>query len=267
MQNRNFHIGAFSGIQKTAALSIVALIGVVGFQTWMFFAQKDATLQVVAAGAQAHSGIPSNNADADLAASAAASDPYDPSQLSENITATMAADYAYLQSQGTYSASSAAAVAAGLAQNIHATVAYPTYAASQIPTDSDISSARAMRYRTDLQASLKPLMNNTQSELDIFNQYETTNDPQYLEDLTQAADNYQLAAAQTAKVVVPQDAVAYQIGILDAMQEFAAVLDEMSNHGADSLTETVLLQNYNQAQQDMVGSFNALYGYLRSKTS
>ncbi len=256
-------------MQATAVLSIVALVGVIGLQAWGYLNNKDTLLQVVAGAAQVHSGIPGNDSDTAQSASAAASegDPYDPAQLSSNVADTIAADYAYMQSQGTYSTSSATAVVAGLAQNIHADISAPTYTSSQIPTDTDTSPERAMQYRTDLQTSLKPLMNNTQSELDIFNEYESTNDPQYLEDLTQAADNYQLAAAQTAKLVVPEDAVTYQIGILDAMQEFATVLDQMSNHGSDSFTETVLLENYDQAQQDMVNSFQNLYGYFATKTS
>jgi hypothetical protein len=122
-----------------------------------------------------------------------------------------------------------------------------------------------LAYRASLQTSLKPLLANTTPEIDLLTQYVQTNDPTYLTQLRQVADNYKLAATASAQITVPADAVTVQVGILNAMQEFAATLDQMAASANDPFTEATLINTYMQAQSDMFTSFNDLYGYYKSK--
>ncbi len=255
----------------SAALSVVVLLGALGWKVDQLLQNKNAGLSVVASVAAAdHSGIPDNNLTAaypNEVESGSASDPLAPSQITGSVADTLAADYATMQANGTYSTTSAAQVAQELGATLKADVAYKTYAASDIKTSSDTSYAGMLAYRAALQISLAPLLKNTGSELDMLTSYIQTNDPADLTKLEQAADNYKLAATETAQVTVPADAVSVQIGILDAMQEFGGTLDQMAASASDPFVEATLVNTYMQAQSDMFSSFNNLYGYYKSKQS
>jgi len=215
------------------------------------------------------SDVPSNNSD--LAYNAlgvpddgTTTDPYSASVISDNVVQTLASDYAYMQQNG-YTTDQQMQVAQQLGHDVKATVSYKTYTAGDIPTSADTSYAAMMRYRTDLQTSLKAMMQNKETELDYLGKYEQTQDPQYLTALRQAADNYKLAAAATAAITVPSDAASVQVGILNAMGEFGATLQTMAQSAQDPLAEAALVNTYFGAQQDMFSSFNNLYAYFKSK--
>jgi len=182
------------------------------------------------------------------------------------VSAELAGEYAGLTAQGIFSTSTAQAAADQIAPNIRAVITYKTFAASDISVDSNTTYQRMLTYRADLRDSLAPLLKNTDAEFAIYGSYVETGDPSYLAQLSAAAQNYRTAADLTAKVVVPRDAVSYHVAILNAMEEFAAVLDAMTTHSADPVASAALLRSYDQAEQDMFDSFNALTTYYSSKT-
>ena len=254
----------------SAMLSVVVLLGAVSWRIDQAFQSKNEALTVIAgAAASGHGGVPDNNTPENYAVGSEESDltvdPYSPSQIGDNVAATLADDYALLKANGTYSATTAAQSAKTLGENLKADVSYKTYAATDIPTSRDTSYAGMLAYRASLQTSLAPLLKNKTPEIDMLTHYVQTNDPTYLTQLRQAADNYTLAAAASAQITVPADAVTVQIGILNAMQEFAATLDQMAASANDPFTEATLINTYMQAQSDMFTSFNNLYAYYKSK--
>lgn len=195
---------------------------------------------------------------------ATSSDPL--SSLGNNVMASLEGAYVQMQESGTYSSTTAVQVGESLAPYVTASVSYPTFSASDIKTDPDTSYQRMLQYRSDLRASLAPLLNNTEPEYEIYAYYIDTQDASYLTKLQNVAADYRAAASSTAQVVVPADAVTYQIGILDAMEEFAATLDSMVAHAQDPFASTALLSSYVQAQNDMVAAFNSLADYYKSKS-
>lgn len=182
------------------------------------------------------------------------------------VSAQLVGEYLGLQSNGSYSSSTATKAAGNIASNIRAVITYKTYTLPELTTDSDTSYTRMMQYRSDLRDSLAPLLQNTNAELGLYAKYVETSDPSYLEQLKAASQNYKAAVSKTVAVVVPRDAVNYHLAILNAMQEFAATLDAMTSHTDDALTNAALLRSYNQAEQDMYMSFNNLSSYYSQKT-
>lgn len=271
MENERSYKGGFSGISITAALSVIVLIGVLGWKIDQAFHNGNSGANVAAGAAAAdHSGIGADPSSGPSSGeigegTTSASDPSSPSEITDSVADTLANDYEIMQADGDYSTSSAAAVGSSLGSTLKADVTYKQYTASEIETSPDTSYAGMIAYRTALQTSFAPLLKNTTPELDMLTEYVETNDPTYLTELQQAADNYKLAATETANVVVPADAVSIQIGILDAMDEFAATLDQLVASANDPFTEATLLNTYMQAQSDMFTSFNNLYGYEKSK--
>jgi len=253
-----------SAIFITAALSAVALIAVLGWQIARSVGAQNSHPPIVSSvnGAffSASSSAPSGATDAVASSTDALS------SLGSTVIQQLEGAYAQLLAAGEYSSTTAVQAGRSLAPYISANVQYPAFTSADIKTDSDTSYKRMLQYRSDLQTSLAPLLQNTQPEYEIFAYYVQTKDAGYLTKLEAAAENYRAAASSTATVLVPKDAVGVQVGMLNAMEEFAATLDAMSAHASDPFASAALLENYNQAENDMVSAFNALANYAKSKT-
>jgi hypothetical protein len=174
--------------------------------------------------------------------------------------------YVQIRQGGAYTPNQGQKAAEALAPYVRAPIEFTSYQTSDIQTDSDISYKRMLAYRSDLRASLAPLLKNTKPEYAIFALYASTKDPKYLSELKSVAENYRDASGATARVIAPSDAVPYHIAILNALQEFAATLDAMATHADDPFASVALLRTYDQAESDVLTSFNALATYYKSKT-
>jgi hypothetical protein len=253
----------FSPMVVMAGLAVLALIAVLAWKTSETMRERDATLS-----AKAYStplpiyGTPAQEATG-TAVAASSTDPL--SALGPAIMQELSSAYQQLQTQGIYSSSTAQAVGASLAPYVAAGVQYPAFTQGDIKTDNDTSYARMLRYRSDLQVSLAPLLKNTEPEYEIFAYYVDTKDVSYLAKLRTVAGYYRAAASSTAQVVVPKDAVELHVAILNAMEEFAATLDALATHAQDPFASAALLSGYNQAERDMLTSFNDLTVYYKSK--
>ncbi|MDB5187890.1 MAG: hypothetical protein JWO50_410 [Candidatus Kaiserbacteria bacterium] len=177
------------------------------------------------------------------------------------------ASYSALIQSGSYSTSTAQSVAANLGSSLKPTVTYQIAQYSNIKTDTDTSYARMLVYRSALQAALKPLLANTQSEVGLFSLYTQTQDPTYLQQLKDASANYSLAASNTITITVPTDATSEHVGIVNAMREFAATLNLMIAQAQDPIGSAAALQVYTQAQNDVVSSFDAIGQYIARKNA
>jgi hypothetical protein len=248
----------------SAGISALAIISVVGWHINKIIQEKNTNLVSIAPAPATHE--PRNNSDetttllnADVATS---SSPDDIAQIGTNAIGKLATYYAIATQYTPYTPELGAQIVASVAPTVSAHVAYPTYNTTMIPTDANTSAARKAVYQTDIKTSLKPLMQNKTYELDLYNAYMHTRNPIYLNKLKTAAQNYRTAATETARIVTPVDAVSYQVGILNAMQEFAATLDALADNTDDPITSLALLKSYNQAESDMVHSFTALNTYF-----
>lgn len=173
--------------------------------------------------------------------------------------------YNALQDQGMYTEEVGKKVAEKMASALKPTVPYTAHTSADIKTDSDTSYDRILQYRADLRDSLLSLLKNTQPEFEIFAYYVDTRDTKYLERLKEVAGDYRDAASKSAGVVVPQDAVEEHLAILNAMEHFAAMLDAMAANATDPFASVALLRTYNQAEADMLLSFQALTVYYKQK--
>ncbi len=259
----------------TAALSVLVLLAVVGWEVDRSLTASKANTAAPALATESIASSAPTGYSAPTPVSAAASSMFDAaaqasstdplSQIGPAVMQQLESAYARMQTVGGYSTATAQQVSASLAPYVAAGVSYPSFTASTIKTDSNTSYTRMLRYRADLRVSLAPLMKNSEPEYQIFGDYVMTKDPAYLVKLRHVADLYRQAASSTALVVVPQDAVSYHIAILNAMEEFAATLDALAAHANDPFASAALLSGYNQAEQDMLTSFNNLTLYYKSK--
>ncbi len=185
--------------------------------------------------------------------------------IGPQVLAQLIGGYSGLQEDGIYDPAKAEKLAESVSRNLRATVPSKAYTLAELKTDSDTSHERMLSYRADLRTSLAPLLLNTRNELELYAKYMETSDEQYLEELRGAAEKYREAAKLTAQVVVPHDAVNYHIAILNAMQGFSVVLDEMAERVDDPFASAALLRTYNDAESDMLFSFDKLASYYGQK--
>lgn len=268
MKNIRQYIGELSPMKVSAILSLAALVCVVGYQIEQSLTPHSTAGEMVATDATP-TGQNDSSDDTAYAASttdtAGTSTLTDIDHLSSNVVGELATQYMIMQQTGTYTPDAAAQVASEVATNVHPVVNYVSYTADNIKTDPDTSYTRMIKYRADLRVTLAPLLKNTTPEINIVAMYTQTKDAKYLTQLKTIAQSYRDVASTTAKVVVPIDAVSYQLGILNAMQEFAATLDSIAAHADDPIASAALLISYNQAEQDMFTSFNSLSTFYTTK--
>jgi len=262
-----------------AALSVVALVAVVAWQIGHAVGGNTPTLSAtnqVLPPAEAHTPFSSinwqgplpSNAGADTSASAEATQDKDGiSNIADNVAGTLVDTYSALVSAGAYTPEAGQQVASDIGASLRANISYRTYTSDDIKADADTSYARMLTYRADMQLALGPLLKNNGYELKLFSSYIDTGDKKYIAQLKSAAQNYRDAAKNAAKVVVPLDAVLHHVAILNALNGFAATVDNLALHADDAFASAALLQTYTNAESDVLASFSALATYEKSKQS
>ena len=192
-------------------------------------------------------------------------DPDGIGNIADNVVGTLVGSYVTLAESGSYTPEEGEKIAEDIATSLKASVSYPTYRAADLKTDTDTSYDRMLDYRNDLRAALEPLLGNPGYELNIFANYIETRDKNYTDQLKATAQNYRVATENSAKVVVPEDALSYHVGILNALSEFGVIVERLSQHADDAFASAALLRTYQSSEAHMMVSFNSLAMYYTSK--
>lgn len=161
--------------------------------------------------------------------------------------------------------SDATTTAIELVKNLKPVVQAKTYSVKDVKATPDVSLERVLKYRSDLRDSLAPLLSISEPEYVTFGRYIQTHDAAHLALLERDAELYRTAASSTLAVVAPNDAIVYHLGILNAMEGFAAKLEALASHASDPFAAAALLRSYNEGEQDVLMSFNKLAQYYRAK--
>jgi len=238
-------------------VAILALCVLLGSIAWSMTRTEDA----VVIRPYAPSSATTLNSQNDTSAFASTTAATSSTPLGDAILANFTSRYTQLAQNG-----SSQSDAENTAADIQPTIQHQTYAEAGIKIDHNTSLARVLQYRADMRVALAPLLNNSTPELEIYANYINTGSDIYLSQMKSVAQNYQLAAQNAAQVVVPADAVHYQAGVLNAMEEFSAALTALANNSNDPIASIALLRTYNTAEENMLNSFNSLALYSAAKT-
>ena len=191
------------------------------------------------------------------------SDPDGLSNIGGNVLETLVGSYVTMKDAGVYTPAQGKEIAETIAEGLRANIPYRLYNASEMKSDPDASLSRMLTYLSDMREALEPLLKNSTYELEIFAYYLDTKDIQYLEELKDLTKEYRAAAENAAKIVVPKDAIPHHIGILNALSEFAAVVEKLAANADDPFAAAALIRTFGDAETHMLTSFNALAGYFR----
>lgn len=263
-------------MKAVAALAVLALIVVAFVQGYKTISQGGGTVSAfntrVNASAVAKTGDGGINWQFPIYAStssesAVVEDPDGLSNIAENVSGALLGSYAALAEGGTYTPEEGEKIAEDIAASLKASVSYPMYSAADLKTDSDTSYERMLAYRSDLRIALEPLLKNPGYELGIFANYIESREVRYLEELHATAANYRLAVEGAANIVVPVDASAEHVAILNALSEFGTIVDRLARYADDAFASAALLRTYQSSESNLLVSFNKLTEYYRSKQS
>jgi len=260
----------FSPIVITAAFSVLIFLTAIGWQATRTLETSNAGAFAAGKGyANQNQGMYGAGAGTDTVSaggtSAASSGPNDFSHTESDVFGQLLGTYAALKSAGTYTAEKGASIASSIAEATVAPVSYTALTSSDIKTDVDISSARTLTYRSNVQTALAPLLLNSESELGIFNDYVQTHDKHTLAVLGEVTGRYHKTVSLLSALSVPQDALDYHLGITNSLLQFATTLDAMIKNADDPMATLALLRTYNTAEQEVYASFNALASYEKRK--
>ena len=186
----------------------------------------------------------------------------DLSMIGPSVVGALVSQYQALKDSGSYSPEAAAQAAQQLGANTYAPVPYRAYAQKDIRTTTDNSYASMLKYREALKDALAPMAALQDFELGIFAKYSETKDPAYLGQLRSAVTDYTSSTEAAANLAVPSDAAQLHARILSAMGQFAGVLQGLADNASDPIAVMVLLRTYNEAESNMVSSFNNLAMYF-----
>ncbi len=187
--------------------------------------------------------------------------------IGPQVVGALATQYAALAQKGAYTPEAGAAVAEQLAPFVKAPVVSKKFSVADITLTNDTSYARMQKYQSDMRTALTPLSKHTTPEIAIVSAYIQTKDAQYAEQLRTLAIAYNTAVQKLAAIVVPSDASAQHIDILNAMGKFSAVLSAVAENASDPIVAMALLQTYNDAEAAMIVSFNSLALYISQHAS
>jgi len=271
VRNESWHSGSFPPITLVAGFAILALVGVVAWQLSesvqeaevVAISSEDGADYEPPAAPRSYFDWQQTPAGALLSDASDAGDPDGLSNIEDNVLGALVGSYITLTDAGAYTPSAGKEVAEFIASDLRANVTYRTYDKEDILVDADTSLSRMLSYRNDLRIALEPLLQNIEYELEVFAYYLDTNNVSYLDELSRMSENYRTATENVLGVVVPSDAVAYHVGILNALSEFEATLAQMTRHANDPYAAAALLRTFNSAEVNMLTSFNALAGYFR----
>ncbi len=258
VETRRLHTSGFSAIRVAAVLSVVVLMGAVGWRGYEYLG--GATLSATNTGVATSTSSATDN-------QIPITQTVGSTAIGAAVLDDLVSRYNSLQERGIYTPEIGQKVAEEMASTLIPEVPFTRHTAAEVVTDPTMSSDRALTYRRDLQESLKPLLENKQAGFEIFALYTDTRDPKYLTELRQAAENYRKAVHASMQVIVPKDAVDEHVAILNALEQFAATLDAQAMNANDPLASVALLRTYNESEAGVLSSFNALATYFREKTS
>ena len=247
-----------SSIAKTAGVSVIGLVLVVG---WMLSSGSSAEYARPASNAAA-AGEPPVDLSAIAASGRSEMATSDIAMIGPSVVGELVAQYQTLKNNGEYTPEAAAALAQQLGEQIVVRVPYHTYTVQDINTTNDNSYQAMLAYRESLQAALESMTDIKDFELGIFAKYSETKDPAYLQELRTIVAMYTASTKEAANLAVPSEAAMLHASVLNAMGQFAAVLEGLSNNADDPITVITLLRTYNEAEGTMLTSFNNLAMYF-----
>ncbi|OHB18838.1 MAG: hypothetical protein A2854_03185 [Parcubacteria group bacterium RIFCSPHIGHO2_01_FULL_56_18] len=186
-----------------------------------------------------------------------ASDPV--SSIGSALIRSLVSGYASLKQYDSYTPDRGEKLANTLAASFIAPDISTAHTAEEFTIDAGSSQERLLKYRSDMRIALSGIVDiEAEPEFTLFARFIQTEDPQWLDKLSQAAQNYRVAETQMLQVNVPVGAVDIHLRVVNATATFAQTLERLVRFANDSLATMALLRTYNESEREFLLAFDAL---------
>ena len=264
----------------TAAFSVAILIGAFGSQLGAFTASEKAEQQALGferrdtapmidtaeAPRDWRGELASLGLIATTTAAGRQADSHDAlAQIGEIIADGVLNSYSSLKQYDAYTRERASNAGRSMGKSIRAPLSYTLHGEHEFTLDTDVSKEGMLRYRADMQTALKPLVTEAEPEFATFARYIETKNPERLNELKMAAEQYRSAEAAALKVSVPRDAAAQHLRAVNAIGAYAVMIDELVRFADSPLTVLTLLRTQNETERELIYAFDALSEYYVKK--
>jgi len=175
-------------------------------------------------------------------------------------------EYISLKQGNSFTAESARAAGATIGQNVLPSPLIDQFSIKDVLTTGDTSLARTLSYRADMRDATAPLISDHESEFALFSAYVETRDPDLLDILTRAAQNYEKAAENMSRVEVPVDAAEIHLEAMNAVKKYGNTVERLVLFADKPLASLALLRTYNDVEREMLMAFDALAQYYVRKS-
>lgn len=274
----------YSPILTSAALSVALLIAAIGMQLGNTFSPAPKTILTDRVPVTLPQYVPIEDTDnngtpdwqdelarsgivfASVDASSTIATSSDPlATISADIAQILYGGYVSLKQYGEYTPTRGEQLGATVASNLRAPNTYSAHRAQELRLDSDSSKERMLSYRADMKVVTAPMVTEEVPEIELFARYVSTKDVAWLFALQKSATRYRTVEEGMMALTIPKDAAPEHLRAANAVGSYAHTLDRMSVFGSDALASAALLRSYNEAEQELLMSFDALAQYYVRK--
>ena len=272
----------YSPILISAALSVAVLIVAIGMHLGTTFSTTPTIVRADLVPVELPSYVPTEDADANgtpdwqdelaragislapsLVATTSPSDPL--STIGADIAQILYGGYLSLKQYGEYSPSRGEQLGTTVASNLRAPIIFTPHVAQELSLDTDTSKERVLTYRSHMRDATASMITDEGPEFELFARYLSTKDASWLGKLQIAAARYREAEAAMLALTIPKDAAPEHLRVINAVGGYASTLERLSVFGDDALASAALLRTYNEAEQELLMSFDMLAQYYVRK--
>lgn len=183
------------------------------------------------------------------------------STLAARVASQLYGGYLSLKQYDQYTPERGERLAQTVAESIKAPTHFVPHTVDELSLDSDSSDARILRYRSDMRIATAPMVTDDMPEFDMFAQYIATKDSSWLQKLTDAAGRYKEVENNMLAMQIPTTAVPEHLRAVNALGAYVDALTQLAQPEGDAFGEAALIKTYNDAEEEMLFSFDALAKY------
>lgn len=188
--------------------------------------------------------------------------------LGISLINSLASGYSSMKEYNAYSPEQAEKLATSLTTDFKAPDTATAHSLAELKIDPDVSSARILKYRSDMRLALSVLVDlEAEPEFSLFARFIQTNDPKWLTELSSAAERYRKAEAELMKVTVPDTAAYIHLRAANATGTYAQTLERLVRFAKDPLATMALLRTYNESEREYLLAFDALAKFYAEETN
>jgi len=204
---------------------------------------------------------PYNSEDFPKTATTTENTPYENETAADAVSDRLLAQYLTLKEANAYTAERGERLGESLADNLQVNTAFIPYTDDELTIQDDTSPDAVAQYRNRMQEALEPFLGLTTPEFELYARFIDSKDSTVLDALHERAAIYKKVAQDIVSVPVPKDATLQHREVANSLAFFGVVLENMVKYSSDPIASLALLRTYNEAEQYVGATFNALSVY------